>query len=141
MSRPSRPLWPWVVATAATAAAAVLLWKGKAPQPPTPFRVVYVTAPSSGVADEMAAAIIETKLASCVNIIPAVTSHYMWEGKREKSNEALMVIKSSSTRLDALEKLVNKLHPYDVPEFLVLPVHGGSSEYLGFLADGMSMSL
>ena len=65
----------------------------------------------------------------------------MWEGKREKSNEALMVIKSSSTRLDALEKLVNKLHPYDVPEFLVLPVHGGSSEYLGFLADGMSMSL
>ena len=72
-----------------------------------------------------------------MNVLPEVRSVYEWEGKVEKSTEAMLVIKSSVERLAALELLVKKMHPYDVPEFLVLPVAGGSSEYLQFLGQGI----
>eukprot|EP00946_MAST-07B_sp_MAST-7B-sp1_P004582 g4582.t1 len=106
---------------------------------PTSFRVVYVTAPDAAVAAQLAEAAVKEKVASCVNILPQVRSVYQWEGKLEKSTEAMLVIKSSVERLDALEQLVKSMHPYDVPEFLVLPVAGGSSEYLQFLGQGMDL--
>jgi periplasmic divalent cation tolerance protein len=133
--------WFWVCAAALALPAACLLWQGGKAASSTPFRVVYVTAPSTVVADSIAEAIIKARLAACVNIIPGLTSHYMWEGQLEKSEEVMLVIKSSVARLERLEVLVKMLHPYDVPEFLVLPVDGGSSEYFAFLADGMSLSL
>lgn len=104
----------------------------------TPYRIVLVTVPSSEVADTIGAAAVERNLASCVNVLPGVTSHYMWEGKLEKSQELMMVIKSIDHRIKELELLVEELHPYDVPEFLVIPVSGGSQRYLDFLKIGTS---
>ena len=103
-----------------------------------PYKIVLVTVPSSNVADSIGAAVVENGFASCVNVLPGVTSHYKWKGKLERSEELMMVIKSIDHRLSDLEALVHEMHPYDVPEFLVVPVFGGSQNYLNFLMLGMS---
>jgi periplasmic divalent cation tolerance protein len=94
-------------------------------------RVVLVTCGSLKEARKIARGVVEKRLAACVNIgTAAVESVYWWKGKVETGREFLLVMKTTAARLKALEKEVKKLHSYDVPEFVVLEIAGGSTEYL-----------
>jgi periplasmic divalent cation tolerance protein len=98
------------------------------------FVVVLVTASGSDEAESIAARLVEEQLAACVNVIPGCRSIYRWEGKLQRENEALMVIKSRRDRFDRLEARVRELHSYDVPEVIALDIEAASSGYLDFLS-------
>jgi periplasmic divalent cation tolerance protein len=100
----------------------------------TKFAVVLVTAPDLKTARALAKAALQARLIACANLIPKIESHYWWQGKIESGAEVLMILKTQKTRLAALEKLILAKHPYDTPEFLVLPLSAGSNKYLGWLA-------
>lgn len=96
--------------------------------------VVLVTCGSAGEARRMARVAVDARLAACVNIIPgAVESIYRWKGKVESANERLLLIKTSRRRLAKLRAAVERLHSYQVPEFIALPVSAGSPGYLAWL--------
>lgn len=96
--------------------------------------VVLVTAPSADVAAELARALVEERLAACGNILPGVKSIYRWQGRVHEDAEALLVLKTTRTRFEALRERVLALHPYDVPEVIALPVEAGSAAYLAWIA-------
>jgi len=98
------------------------------------FALVLVTAPGLKTARSLARAALRSKLAACANLLPRVESHYWWKGKLESSGEVLLVLKTRRPLLAALEKLILKAHPYDTPEFLVVPLHAGAARYLAWLA-------
>jgi periplasmic divalent cation tolerance protein len=100
--------------------------------------LVLVTCSSSAEAHRIAQAVVEARLAACVNILPgAVTSIYRWKGKVESSRERLLFIKTSRKRLAKLQAAVERLHSYDVPEFIALPIDAGSSKYLAWMDGAM----
>jgi len=94
------------------------------------YFIVLVTAPDLKTARRLAQAVLKAKLVACVNLVPKIESHYWWQGKIERGDEVLMVLKTTRRNLAALEKLVLALHPYDTAEFVVLPVSRGSQRYL-----------
>lgn len=97
-------------------------------------RIVLVTCASRQEAQKIAKVVVTAKLAACVNILSApIESVYRWKGKVDTAKEFLLVMKTTSNKLPKLEKEVTRLHSYDVPEFLVLPVTGGSKAYLDWL--------
>ncbi|OLB34162.1 MAG: hypothetical protein AUH11_19080 [Acidobacteria bacterium 13_2_20CM_57_17] len=97
-------------------------------------RIVLVTCPSVARARKIARAVVQTGLAACVNLIHSpVESFYTWKGKLEKAREYLLVMKTSAKQLPALENEVKRLHSYDVPEFVALPITEGSKKYLSWL--------
>jgi periplasmic divalent cation tolerance protein len=96
--------------------------------------VVLVTTPTPERAAEIARALVEERLAACGNVLPAIRSIYRWEGKVEDEAEALLVLKTTRARLEALRDRVLALHPYEVPEVIALPVEGGSARYLDWIA-------
>lgn len=95
--------------------------------------VVYVTAPSEDAAAVIARALIEQKLAACVNIVRNIRSIYSWQGKIEDDDEVLMIIKTQKKHFDALSEKVKELHSYDVPEIIALPILKGSDDYLEWI--------
>jgi periplasmic divalent cation tolerance protein len=97
------------------------------------FAVVFITAPNLKAARSLAQAALAPRLAACVNIVPKVESHYWWKGKRESSTEALLIVKTATAKLAALERAILAAHPYDTPEFIVLPLAGGNARYLNWL--------
>ena len=99
----------------------------------TRHAVVLVTAPDLRTARRLARAALEARLVACANLIPRLESHYWWQGKLESGKEVLIVFKTTRARLAALEKLVLAEHPYDTPEFVVLPLDGGNARYLDWL--------
>uniref|UniRef100_A0A1I8AQ40 Protein CutA n=1 Tax=Steinernema glaseri TaxID=37863 RepID=A0A1I8AQ40_9BILA len=103
-------------------------------------RVVYVTVPSMEVARNISRSIVGGKLAACVNIVPGVTSIYEWENKIEESSELLLIIKTREEAIEELKKEVHRLHPYDVPEFISLPIEEGSEPYLKWVKDQTQFS-
>jgi periplasmic divalent cation tolerance protein len=99
-------------------------------------RVVFVTCPGRGLARKIARAAVQKHLAACVNIVLSpVESLYTWKGKVEKAREYLLVMKTTAKCLVELEKEVKRLHSYDVPEFIALPIVAGSREYLSWLRE------
>lgn len=101
----------------------------------TKFRVVLVTCATLEEARKMARTVVEKHLAACVSIVThAIESFYIWKGKGEDSSEYLLIIKTTTERLAELEKEVLRLHSYDTPEFIVLPIVSGSEPYLTWLA-------
>ena len=98
------------------------------------FAIVLVTAPDLKTARALAKAALSARLIACANLVPKIESHYRWQGKIESSAEVLLVLKTQKSKLAALEKLVLAKHPYDTPEFLVLPVSAGNKKYLDWLA-------
>ncbi len=98
------------------------------------FAIVLVTAPDLKTARALAKAALQAKLIACANLIPKIESHYWWQGKIESGAEVLLVLKTQKSKLAALEKLIIARHPYDTPEFLVLPLSAGNARYLGWLA-------
>ena len=99
------------------------------------FAVALVTAPDWKSARQIARAAVREKVAACVNLIPGIESHYHWRGRIESSAEILLVFKARRSKLAELEEVVLARHPYDTPEFIVLPLTGGNKKYLAWLAD------
>ena len=95
--------------------------------------VVLVTCPTGAVARRLARQIVRRRLAACVNVLPPVQSVYRWKGNIEQSREALLVIKSTAARFQALRRGVLALHPYDVPEIIALPIVAGHPPYLAWV--------
>jgi len=102
------------------------------------FAVALVTAPDIKVARKLARAALAARLVACVNLMPRIESHYWWQGKLECSTEVLLVMKTTTTRLAALEELIVAKHPYDTPEFIVLPINRGNKRYLAWLEDSVA---
>jgi periplasmic divalent cation tolerance protein len=100
--------------------------------------LVFVTCPSLAVARKIARAVVQKRLAACVNIVRSpVESFYTWKGKLEQAREYLLVIKTTTKRLAELEREVHRLHSYDLPEFIVLPIIAGSRRYLAWLGESV----
>lgn len=98
------------------------------------FAIVLVTAPDLKVARRLARGALEQRLIACANLVPRLESHYWWQGNIESGKEVLLIMKTTRRQLPALERFVLAEHPYDTPEFLVLPPDRGSSRYLAWLA-------
>jgi len=97
------------------------------------YAVVLVTAPDLKTGRALARAALQARLAACVNVVPKIESHYWWQGKLESGSEVLLVLKTTHAKLAALEKVILARHPYDTPEFIVLPLQAGTSRYLAWL--------
>jgi periplasmic divalent cation tolerance protein len=103
------------------------------------FCIVLVTCGSAAEARKIAEALVKKRLAACVNLVAApVESVYRWKGKLDKSRERLLIIKTSKTRLRALEREVLRLHSYETPECIALPISDGSSKYLSWIAQSLT---
>ncbi len=98
--------------------------------------LIYTTFPSPEAAEDTGAALVDLELAACVNIIPGMTSIYRWEGERQRSTETIMVIKTRSFLADAVTGEVRRRHAYENPALLVLPVAGGSTDFLHWIMMG-----
>ena len=100
--------------------------------------LVLVTCSSAPEARRIARAVVEQRLAACVNILPgAVTSIYRWKGKVESARERLLLVKTSRKRLAKLQAVVEKLHSYDLPEFIAVPIADGSLAYLSWIEESL----
>jgi periplasmic divalent cation tolerance protein len=104
-------------------------------KPAARFALVLVTVPDLKTARALARSALAARLIACANLLPKIESHYRWQGKLETSKEVLLLLKTTKSRLAALEKLILAQHPYDTPEFLVLPLRAGSPKYLAWLAE------
>jgi periplasmic divalent cation tolerance protein len=97
------------------------------------FALVLVTTPDRKSARRLARAALKERLVACANLVGPIESHYWWKGKIDKASETLVLFKTTSSNLPVLEKLVIDQHPYDTPEFVVLPFTRGNKRYLDWL--------
>lgn len=100
-----------------------------------PIVLIYVTCPSTAVAKDIAAPLIDQRLVACANILPGMVSIYRWEGVVVNDDEAVLILKTQQRLADTVAKAVVAAHPYDLPAVLVLPVTGGHAGFLTWLAD------
>jgi periplasmic divalent cation tolerance protein len=100
----------------------------------TNARIILTTAGSQEEAARIAHALVERRLAACVNIVPRIESVYRWQGKVELATEWLLVIKTQAELFESVRDAVKKLHSYDLPECVMLEVSAGSQEYLDWIA-------
>lgn len=98
----------------------------------------FSTFPSIEIAREVARVLVEKKLVACVNLVPAVESIYQWDGKICEEKEVLAMMKVPKSKLGELQDLLVKLHPYDVPEFIILEIKGGHQAYLEWIVSSSS---
>lgn len=96
-------------------------------------RIVYTMVHSKKDSERIARRLVETRLAACVNIIPHLESIYRWEGEIKTEMEFLLVIKTVHSQLEGVIAKIKKLHPYELPEIIAIPVVAGSREYLDWL--------
>jgi periplasmic divalent cation tolerance protein len=99
------------------------------------YRIVLVTCASVAEARRIGWSAVEKKLAACANIVTGVESIYRWKGKVERAREVLVVMKTNARRLRDLEREVKRMHSYDVPEFVAVPIVAGSREYLKWIRE------
>ena len=104
------------------------------------YVIVLVTMPADGEALRFATTLIEDRLAACVNVQSEMQSVYRWQGQIEQGFERQIVIKTTADLVPRLRERVKSLHPYDVPEFLVVPVTGGSEDYLKWVKESVERS-
>lgn len=97
--------------------------------------VVFSTWPADQDTRATATTLVEERLAACVNLMPEMESVYRWKNAVELARERQLVIKTTRPRVDALLSRLRQLHPYEVPEALVVPIVGGNEAYLAWLAD------
>lgn len=95
--------------------------------------VVFVTASSKEEAEKITQGLLKDKLAACVNITTGVDSYFWWQGKIDSAKEALLVIKTRKKLFDKLAKKVKKLHSYEIPEIIALPIIKGNKKYLEWI--------
>ena len=91
--------------------------------------IILVTTPSQDVAQQLAQDLVRERLAACVNVVSGVRSIYAWEGKIERAEEVLLIIKTQSSRYAALEEYVRAHHPYETPEIVEIPAGRVTPQY------------
>lgn len=101
----------------------------------TEFVLVLTTLPADGNADVFARTLVDEGLVACVSVLPPMQSIFRWQGEVATASERQVLIKTKAASVTALEQRVLALHPYDVPEFLVLGIDAGSAAYLSWLRD------
>ena len=97
--------------------------------------VILITFPIDADVDGFAAGLVDEGSAACVTVLPEVESVFRWAGSLERTKERQLLVKTTAGRVDHLQTRVRELHPYDNPEFLVLPVLGGDERYLVWIRD------
>jgi len=95
--------------------------------------LVYTTYPSFVEAEKAGRAIVERRLAACVNILPGMVSHYWWQGAIERGEEAVTIIKTRASLADAVRDAVKTSHPYTTPSIMVLPIESMDAAYLAWI--------
>ncbi|MFQ5488927.1 MAG: divalent-cation tolerance protein CutA [Gammaproteobacteria bacterium] len=103
------------------------------------YYLVLSTCPEDGTAERIADALVELRVAACVNIVTGVTSIYQWQGQRERSGESLLLIKTRRDRYAALESALRSLHPYEVPEIIALALEDGLAAYLAWVEEQLQV--
>ena len=98
------------------------------------YVIVLTTMAGDADVEALARTIVEEQLAACVSVLPPMRSIYRWEGQVEEAVERQVVMKTSRASVSALRDRLHELHPYDVPEFLVLPIVDGSEAYLKWIS-------
>jgi periplasmic divalent cation tolerance protein len=104
----------------------------------TDVRLAITTVDSVEKARKLAHALVEERLAACVNIVPGVESVYRWQGAVESAAEWMLLIKTIATRLNALEARLKQLHSYELPEFVVIAPESGSAPYLAWVTESVT---
>jgi periplasmic divalent cation tolerance protein len=99
------------------------------------YVVILTTLPADADGQAFGRALVDERLAACVNLLAPMESVYRWEGRVEKESERQVVIKTSRDRVIALWERVRELHPYEIPEFLVLPIADGNEAYLRWVGE------
>ncbi|HVP43456.1 MAG TPA: divalent-cation tolerance protein CutA [Terriglobales bacterium] len=104
----------------------------------TDKRIVLTTTGSKTEAQEIGWALVERKLAACVNVVGPVQSVYRWKGAVEAAEEFLCIVKTTATALDKVTAAIKELHSYELPECVVVPVEAGSEDYLRWIGENVS---
>jgi periplasmic divalent cation tolerance protein len=100
--------------------------------------VAFSSVGSAEDAERIARALVESRLAACVNVVAGVVSFYRWRGVVQRDQERLLVIKTRAEKMEALRTALIALHPYEVPELVALPIEGGHAPYLAWLDESVS---
>ena len=105
---------------------------------PDQYVVVLSTLPPDKEPLRIGRTLVEERLAACVNVLPVMTSIYRWSDGIEEDPEHQVIIKTTRARVPALRERLQALHPYDVPEFIVLPIVDGSDAYLKWMGEAVT---
>ena len=104
----------------------------------TDKKIVLTTTATRGDASKIARALVERRLAACVNLV-AIESVYRWKDAVESAEEWLLVIKTTAAAFDQVHAAITELHPYDMPECVLLPIESGSEEYLAWIGESVHL--
>ena len=107
--------------------------------PETPYVLLLTTLPASADAVGFAQTLVDAQLAACVNLLPVMESVYRWDGRVQRDSERQLILKTARDRVPALWARLRELHPYDVPEFIVLPIVDGNDAYLQWIGASTRM--
>lgn len=97
------------------------------------YQLVLTTCPDAGAAERLAQALVQERLAACVNILPITKSIYRWKGRVESAAEQLLIVKSMTDAYGAIQNRIRELHPYELPEVIAVPVIAGLPDYLAWI--------
>ncbi len=106
-------------------------------EPKRDFRIVLCTAGSETQAAEIARALVERRLAACVNVVASICSTYRWQGKVVEEGESLLIIKTDASHFEALRAAVREIHSYETPELIAFAVTEGDPDYLAWLGENL----
>jgi periplasmic divalent cation tolerance protein len=101
-------------------------------------KIVFTTTGSREEAGKIAHALVERRLAACVNIVGPIQSVYRWQGKVDSADEHLLLIKTTAASFDAVARAIRELHSYELPECIELSIEGGSAEYLEWIEQSVA---
>lgn len=102
-------------------------------------QLLFCTLPNPEIAKDIATTLVAEKLAACVNILPAIQSVYEWKGQIETDAESLLLIKTTAGTYPELESRLLAIHPYELPELIMVPISGGSDDYLKWLSRSVKL--
>jgi len=97
------------------------------------YVAVFITAPNKKEAEKVSEILLDKRVASCVNILGSVDSHFWWKGKKERVKEYLLIAKTTRRAMRKLVKIVKSAHSYDVPEIIAIPIIAGYRPYLNWI--------
>jgi len=103
----------------------------------TDLAILLITAATAEEAERIAKVLLEQRKAACVNIVPRVSSLFWWQDKLDSTQESLLIVKTKTSLLNELVRLVKEIHSYDVPEVIALPIVGGNQAYLEWIGKNL----
>ncbi len=99
----------------------------------TEFVVLFITTATAKEAQRISRVLLEQRKAACVNIVPGVSSLFWWQDKLDSARESLLIVKTKTSLLNEIVRLVKEIHSYDIPEIIALPIVGGNQDYLEWI--------